>query len=203
MKLLCIGRNYAAHARELGNAVPEAPMFFLKPSTAAVPLGPDFAIPVGRGACHHETEITVRIGRRLSGAISEQAVLAAIDGIGLGLDLTLRDVQDGLKQKGHPWEVAKAFDGAAPLGPFLDPVDFTNLQDIHFTLDVNGTRRQTGHSADMITGIVAMIRYAVTMFTLEPGDVVMTGTPEGVAALQSGDVLTLALGDQVWTTQVR
>lgn len=203
MKLLCIGRNYAAHARELGNAVPETPMFFLKPSTAAVPLGPDFAIPRGRGACHHETEITVRIGRRLSGPVSEQDVLAAIDGIGLGLDLTLRDVQDGLKQKGHPWEVAKAFDGAAPLGPFLDPAGFPDLQDIRFTLDVNGARRQTGHSADMITGIVAMIRHAVMIFTLEPGDVVMTGTPEGVAALTSGDLLTLTLGDQAWTTRVR
>lgn len=203
MKLLCIGRNYAAHARELGNAVPETPMFFLKPSTAVAPLGPDFAIPAGRGACHHETEITVRIGRRLSGAVSEAEVLAAIDGIGLGLDLTLREVQDVLKQKGHPWEVAKAFDGAAPLGPFLDPAGFPDLQDIHFTLDVNGARRQTGHSADMITGIVAMIRHAVTHFTLEPGDVVMTGTPEGVAALQPGDVLTLTLGDQAWTTRVR
>ena len=203
MKVLCIGRNYAAHARELGNAVPASPMFFLKPATAVVPLGPDFAIPRGRGACHHETEITVRIGRRLQGEVSEQDVLAAIDGIGLGLDLTLREVQDGLKQKGHPWEVAKAFDGAAPMGPFLDPAGFPDLQDIHFSLDVNGLRRQTGHSADMITGIVAMIRQAVMIFTLEPGDVVMTGTPEGVAALQAGDVLTLTLGDQVWTTRVR
>lgn len=203
MKLLCIGRNYAAHARELGNAVPEAPMFFLKPSTAVVPLGPDFAIPAGRGRCHHETEITVRVGRRLSGAVREQDVRDAIDGIGLGLDLTLRDVQDVLKAKGHPWEVAKAFDGSAPLSPFLDPVGFPDLQDIRFALDVNGVRRQTGHSADMSTGIVAMIQAAAAIFTLEPGDVVMTGTPAGVAALQSGDALTLTLGEQAWTTRVR
>lgn len=202
-KVVCVGRNYAAHARELGNAVPETPMLFLKPATALVPLGPDFAIPAGRGACHHETEITVLIGHTLSGVVSADEARAAIAGLGLGLDLTLREVQDVLKQKGHPWEVAKAFDGAAPMGPFLDPAGFPDLDGITLGLTVNGAQRQFGNSADMITGILPLLQFIATIFTLQPGDIVMTGTPEGVAALRSGDQLVLSLDDQSWSTQVR
>lgn len=202
-KVVCVGRNYAAHARELGNAVPETPMLFLKPATALAPLGPDFAIPAGRGECHHETEITVLIGTTLRGEASEAAARAAIAGIGVGLDLTLRDVQSALKQKGHPWEVAKAFDGAAPMGPFLDPAGFPDLAAIRVGLSVNGEVRQDGVSADMITGILPLLRFIATIFTLQPGDIVMTGTPEGVAALRGGDALTLRLDDHAWTTRVR
>lgn len=190
-KIVCVGRNYAAHARELGNAVPETPILFLKPATAAVPLTDGIELPRGRGECHHETEITVLIGHRLKDA-SEAECHLAIAGIGLGLDLTLRDVQNELKKKGHPWEIAKAFDGAAPLSAFLRPQGVV-LDDLHFTLHVNGALRQAGHSADMITGILPLLAYISTIFTLEPGDVVMTGTPEGVAALQPGDVLVLAM----------
>lgn len=202
-KVVCVGRNYAAHARELGNVVPETPMLFLKPATALVPLGPDFAIPAGRGECHHETEITVLVGSTLSGVVSEAEARAAIAGIGIGLDLTLRDVQNALKQKGHPWEVAKAFDGAAPMGPFLDPAGHADLAAITLALTVNGELRQSGSSADMVTGIVPLLQFIATIFTLQPGDIVMTGTPEGVAALQSGDALAVGLDDRVWTTRVR
>lgn len=202
-KVVCVGRNYAAHARELGNAVPETPMLFLKPATALAPLGPDFAIPAGRGECHHETEISVLIGATLSGEVSEGEVRAAIAGIGVGLDLTLRDVQNVLKQKGHPWEVAKAFDGAAPMGPFLDPAGFPDLAAIRVALRVNDEVRQDGSSADMITGILPLLRFIATLFTLQPGDIVMTGTPEGVAALCSGDRLTLRLDGHSWSTRVR
>jgi 2-keto-4-pentenoate hydratase/2-oxohepta-3-ene-1,7-dioic acid hydratase in catechol pathway len=190
-KIVCVGRNYAAHARELGNAVPETPILFMKPATAAVPLVGGFAIPAGRGECHHEAELTVLIGRTLRHA-SEAECHAAIAGIGLGLDLTLRDVQNELKKKGHPWEVAKAFDGAAPLSAFLRP-DGIALDDLRFTLTVNGALRQSGHSADMITPVLPLLAYISTIFTLAPGDVVMTGTPEGVAALQPGDVLALEM----------
>lgn len=190
-KIVCVGRNYAAHARELGNEVPEAPILFLKPSTAMAPLAEAFSIPAGRGECHHETEITLLIGKRLHHA-SEAECHAGIAGIGLGLDLTLRDLQNELKKKGHPWEVAKAFDGAAPLSGFLRPDGFV-LDDIHFSLSVNGETRQRGHSADMITPILPLLAYISRIFTLEPGDVVMTGTPEGVAALRTGDVLMLEM----------
>lgn len=190
-KVVCVGRNYAAHARELGNAVPETPILFLKPATAVVPLVEGVAIPAGRGECHHETEITLLIGRTLRNA-GVADCHAAIAGVGLGLDLTLRDLQNELKKKGHPWEVAKAFDGAAPLSGFLRPEGF-NLEDIRFSLAVNGEVRQRGHSADMITPILPLLAYISTIFTLEPGDVVMTGTPEGVAALRSGDALVLEM----------
>lgn len=190
-KIVCVGRNYAAHARELGNAVPDAPILFMKPATAAVPLVRGFAIPASRGECHHETEITILIGHTLKHA-SEAECHAGIAGIGLGLDLTLRDLQNELKKKGHPWEVAKAFDGAAPLSAFLRPEGIV-LNDIRFTLKVNGELRQRGHSADMITPVLALLAHISTVFTLEPGDVVMTGTPEGVAALQPGDALVLEM----------
>lgn len=202
-KVVCVGRNYAAHARELGNAVPEAPILFLKPATALVPLEPAFAIPSGRGSCHHETEISLLIGSTLTGQVSEAEARAAIAGMTLGLDLTLRDVQNQLKQQGHPWEVAKAFDGAAPMGSFAPLPAATDLSDLSFTLTVNGALRQQGHSADMITGVLALLQFIATIFTLQPGDVVMTGTPEGVAALSIGDELVLASGGQSWVTRVR
>lgn len=192
-KVVCVGRNYAAHARELNNPVPETPILFLKPRTAIVPMAPAFAIPAGRGECHHETEIALLIGQPLTNA-SEAEALDAIVGIGLGLDLTLRDVQNELKAKGHPWEVAKAFDGACPLSPFQAPAAFPDLADIRFSLLVNGVERQAGHSADMITPMLKLLSYISTIFTLEPGDVVLTGTPAGVAALKSGDELELKLG---------
>lgn len=191
-KVVCVGRNYAAHARELGNAVPEAPILFMKPATSLLPLEQPFALPLGRGDCHHETEVTVLIGQRLRNA-DEAACRAAIAGIGLGLDLTLRDLQNELKKNGHPWEVAKAFDGAAPLSAFLRPQGIA-LDDIRFTLQVNGQLRQRGHSADMITPVLPLLAYISRLFTLEPGDVVMTGTPEGVAALRAGDALALEMG---------
>lgn len=202
-KVVCVGRNYAAHARELGNAVSETPMLFHKPTTALVPLLDGFAIPSGRGECHHETEITLLIGETLSGEVGVEQAHAAIAGIGLGLDLTLRDVQNTLKKSGHPWEVAKSFDGSAPVGTFLAPSLFPDLSDIRFMLTVNDLPRQSGHSADMITGIVPLLQFIATIFTLQPGDLVMTGTPEGVAALQAGDRLTLALANrQTLTTHV-
>ncbi len=202
-KVVCVGRNYAAHAKELGNAVPETPMLFMKPATALVPLQSGFTIPAGRGECHHETEISVLIGQTLQGEVTSEQIKAAVVGFTLGLDLTLRDVQQQLKQQGHPWEVAKAFDGAAPMGTFLPASSFTDWDDICFDLRVNGQQRQCGCSADMITSIDALLRYTAQIFTLQPGDIVMTGTPEGVATLQQGDALTLTLSNHSWQTQVR
>ncbi|RZU47618.1 2-keto-4-pentenoate hydratase/2-oxohepta-3-ene-1,7-dioic acid hydratase in catechol pathway [Fluviicoccus keumensis] len=191
-KAVCVGRNYAAHARELGNAVPDAPILFLKPRTAIVPLSPSFAIPAGRGSCHHETEIAVLIGHTAKG-LTVEAVPGVIAGYGLALDLTLRDLQNELKKQGYPWEVAKAFDGACPLSPFLSPEAFGAVETAGLALSVNGAPRQNGLTRDMMTGIYELVAYISHIFTLEPGDVVLTGTPEGVAALASGDVLELTL----------
>lgn len=191
-KAVCVGRNYAAHARELGNAVPEAPILFMKPAAALTTLEAGFSLPQGRGECHHETEICVLIGQRLKAA-GESECRAAIAGVTLGLDLTLRELQNELKKKGLPWEIAKAFDGAAPLAAFLKPDDAPDLANASFTLTVNGERRQQGCSTDMITPVLPLLAYISHHFTLEPGDVVMTGTPEGVAALHPGDQLVLEM----------
>lgn len=189
-KVVCVGRNYAAHARELGNEVPEAPILFLKPSTSIVPLEPSFSIPEGRGGCHHEAEICVLIGKTLKNVSADEA-RAGIAGLGMGLDLTLRDIQNELKKKGHPWEIAKAFDGAAPIGGFVSAEHFGDLANAAFELKINGETRQKGNSEDMITPIIDLIEFISRIFTLQPGDVIMTGTPEGVAALKSGDVIEM------------
>lgn len=194
-KAVCVGRNYAAHARELGNAVPEAPILFLKPRTAIVPLSPSFTIPQSRGSCHHETEIAVLIGQTAKD-LTVDAVPAVIAGYGLALDLTLRDLQNDLKKQGYPWEVAKAFDGACPLSPFISPETLGDVTTAELALTVNGESRQRGRTQDMITGIHELVAYISRIFTLEPGDVVLTGTPEGVAALASGDKLELTLANR-------
>lgn len=193
-KFVCVGRNYAAHAQELNNPIPSAPILFIKPTDAAVPMTPSFSVPVTRGEVHHELEIAILIGERLSNA-NEEDVMAAISGVGLGLDLTLRTVQDGLKTKGHPWEVAKAFDGACPITPFIDASKVRDWRNINLTLLRNGQVQQKGNSADMLFSIIPLIAHISTIFSLNPGDVIMTGTPAGVGPLEPGDQLELQLED--------
>ncbi len=197
-KVVCVGRNYAEHAKELNNPVPAEPILFIKPRTALVPMEQPVAVPRGQGACHFETEMAVLIGAALKDADEAQA-RAAIAGLGLGLDLTLRDVQDGLKAKGLPWEKAKAFDGACPLSVFVAPDRVANLQDVRIRLLVNGGTRQDGNTADMLTPVLPLLCYMSTYFTLEPGDVVMTGTPRGVGPLVAGDKLQVVLGEDLLT----
>ena len=193
-KAVCVGRNYAQHAKELNNPVPEQPLLFLKPSTSLTALSPAFSVPADAD-CHHELELALLIGAPLRQASAAQAQ-AAIVGIGLGLDLTLRDRQQALKTAGHPWELAKAFDGALPLSPFIQPAALPGLADLQFSLSVNGERRQHGEARDMITPAIPLLVYLTRYFTLLPGDVVMTGTPAGVAALRPGDRLQLELAGQ-------
>jgi 2-keto-4-pentenoate hydratase/2-oxohepta-3-ene-1,7-dioic acid hydratase in catechol pathway len=200
-KAVCVGRNYAAHAKELGNVVPDAPILFLKPSTAIVPLSPSFSIPSDRGSCHHETEIAVLIGQTIS-KIDVKDAPAAILGYGLALDLTLRDLQNQLKKQAYPWEVAKAFDGACPLSPFMKPEQLGDVYHTEFALTVNGEPRQLGFTKDMITPVYELIAYISQIFTLEAGDIVLTGTPEGVAALVTGDQLVLSVVGQRFETIV-
>lgn len=194
-KVVCVGRNYAEHARELNNPVPDAPILFLKPATAIQSLDQPIAWPAEFGSCHHELEVSILIGKRASRIHAAEAE-SYIAGVGLGLDLTLRDLQNQLKAKGHPWELAKAFDGSCPLGPFVAPAQFSDLSHIALELKINGETRQKGNTSDMLTPIAGLLAYISRYFTLEPGDVVMTGTPAGVGPLKSGDGLTLLLADR-------
>lgn|SRR5690606_13485130 len=192
-KVVCVGRNYAEHARELNNPVPSEPLLFIKPATSVVPLAEPIALPKGRGAVHYETEIALLIGAPLSGLVSAEQASDAVAGIGLALDLTLRELQDQLKSKGHPWERAKAFDGACPLSAFVPTASAPALNDLPLQLHVNGELRQDGNSSEMITPITALLQHIAGVFTLQPGDVVLTGTPAGVGVLQPGDHLQLSI----------
>lgn len=193
-KIVCVGRNYAEHARELGNEVPDSPLLFMKGANALCTLHEPLALPEGQGEVHHEVEMVVMIGKPLSRETDLDKIRYSIAAYGIGLDLTLRDVQTRLKEKGQPWERAKAFDGACPLSPFV-PADKLPKDNIHFTLDINGQRQQTGDTRDMLNPIVPLIAHMSSQFTLRPGDVVLTGTPKGVGPLESGQTLSLELED--------
>ncbi|ROQ24346.1 fumarylacetoacetate hydrolase family protein [Gallaecimonas pentaromativorans] len=201
-KVVCVGRNYAEHAKELGNAVPERPLLFMKPATALVPAEGGFSIDESRGQVHYECELAVLVGKPLTKASAAEAA-DAIAGFGLALDLTLRDLQSELKEKGHPWELAKAFDGSCVVTSLVGPEGFDDLGAVHYQFFQNGELRQDGHSSQMITPITELLALISTTFTLEPGDLVLTGTPKGVGVLQKGDTLRLVLEDKLdVTTQV-
>jgi len=185
-KVVCVGRNFVAHAHELGNEVPGEPLLFMKPAAAMVSLDGPIQVSQDLGELHHEAEIAVLVGSALTAADAGQ-VQAAIAGIGLGLDLTLRELQSRLKKKGHPWERAKAFDGSCPLSRFVPIQDFASLTGIELRFSVNGELRQQGSSAQMIFDIVALLVEISGVFSLDPGDVVLTGTPAGVGPLYDGD----------------
>ena len=191
-KIVCVGRNYLQHIKELENEVPSEPVLFIKPSTALSPLNKAVVLPNGLGACHNELEVSVLIKATLCKA-SIQDVEAAIWGVGVGLDLTLRDVQSSLKQRGHPWERAKAFDSSCPMSQFVNKDKVESLSDLDFSLTVNNKIRQQGNSQDMLFPIVKVLVDISNTFTLLPGDIVMTGTPQGVAALSTGDQLIIEL----------
>jgi len=193
-KVACVGRNYAAHAKELNNPIPSEPIIFIKPESCVVYLGHPFRIPADD--CHFEAEIAILIGSKLAGA-SEREAGRAVVGLGLALDLTKRDLQATLKENGHPWERAKCFDGACPLSEFVPRSKFTSLTDIKFSLHINDELRQEGTSADMLNPIVSLISHISHQFTLKPGDVVLTGTPQGVGRLFPGDRLRLTLGNEL------
>lgn len=192
-KVVCIGRNYAEHAKELDNPVPTEPLLFIKPGSCVVPSEGGFKIPTARGSVHYETEIAVLLGKPLSTQPSEEEVLDAISGYAPALDLTLRDVQSKLKEKGLPWEIAKSFDGACVIAPFVAASTYSDLTDIPVRLTLNGEVRQDGNSSLMLNPIVPMIQYMAACFSLQAGDVIMTGTPVGVGPLNPGDELVLEL----------
>lgn len=195
-KAVCVGRNYAAHAKELNNAVPSNPILFHKPANAVCALSPSFSIPNGQGEVHHELEIAVLISTTLSQA-NESECRSAIAGLGLALDLTLRDVQTELKSNGQPWEMAKSFDNSCPITDFISINQNFDLANISIQLERNGAIQQQGNSKDMLFPIVPLISYISKYFTLNPGDIVLTGTPAGVGPLVIGDSLKLKLADQL------
>lgn len=188
MKIICIGRNYASHIAELQNERPGEPVVFLKPDTAVLPKDFPFVIPEFSNDVQHEVELLVRINRA-GKYIDAKFAHKYYDEIGLGIDFTARDVQQGLKEKGLPWEKAKAFDGSAVIGDFLSKKIFSSQETITFELTNNGTTVQRGNSANMLWKIDEIIAYVSRFFTLKTGDIIFTGTPEGVAKVSPGDVL--------------
>lgn len=193
-KVVCVGRNYAEHARELNNPLSEQPLLFIKPASAVVALSPLIKLPDNKGPVHYESEMALLIGSPLTRATPAQAQ-AAIVGVGLALDLTLRTLQSELKQLGQPWEKAKAFDGACPLSPFVPISAVADLNNLEIRLRINGELRQQGNSGEMLTPMIPLLSYISEYFTLQPGDVVLTGTPAGVGPLVKDDQLELTLGN--------
>lgn len=194
-KLICVGQNYARHAAEMGSEVPSQPVLFLKPSTALVGHGGRVLLPRQSAEVHHELELVVAIGRGGKN-IAETDALNHVDGYGIGLDMTARDLQSAAKAKGHPWAVAKGFDTFAPLGPLVKAHEIQDPQNLTLTLQVNGEVRQTVHTRDMVFSVAALISYSSSIFTLMPGDLIFTGTAEGVGPVQDGDRME-ASGDRL------
>lgn len=188
MKILCIGRNYVDHAKELNNPVPKEPVFFLKPDTALLTRNKPFFYPDFSNNIHFETEVVVKINR-LGKNIEERFAHKYYEEIGLGIDFTARDRQDNCKTKGLPWEIAKAFDGSAAIGEFVAKSSLPESKAWNFHLDVNGERRQSGSTADMLFSIDQIIAYLSQFFTLRTGDYIYTGTPAGVGPIKIGDYL--------------
>ena len=195
MKMVCIGRNYLAHVKELDNDLPTEPLFFMKPDTALLPEGEPFVYPDFSSQIHYETELVLRICRT-GKDIDEKDAPYYYDAITVGIDFTARDLQNQCKAKGHPWEKAKAFDGSAVIGKFKSVKDLDNLDDIAFGMKLNGEWRQQGHSRDMIFGFEKLISHVSRFVTLKEGDFVFTGTPQGVGEVQRGDVLELVLENE-------
>ena len=189
MKLICIGRNYSNHIAELQNEKPTEPVVFLKPDTAILLKKQPFFIPDFSKNVQHEVEVLVKINR-VGKYIAPEFAHKYFDQIGLGIDFTARDLQQTLKQKGLPWEKAKAFDGSAVVGKWVSKRQFENLNDISFRLKKNDTVVQSGNTKDMLWNIDAIISYVSRFFTLKIGDIIFTGTPSGVGPVQANDILS-------------
>ena len=187
MKILCIGRNYAEHAKELNNAVPDSPVVFSKPQTALITNGKPFFLPDFSSDMHYEGELVLRICRN-GKHIQEAFAHRYYDEIGFGIDFTARDLQAKLKAKGLPWELAKAFDGSAILGDFV-PKSSLDMTNINFQTHKNNVLVQDGHTRDLVFSFDFLISFLSGYFTLQQGDLIYTGTPAGVGPVQRGDLL--------------
>ena len=189
MKIFCIGRNYAEHAKELNNPVPTGePLIFMKPNTALLVNNKPIYYPDYTKDLHYEGEIVLRICKN-GRSVEPEFASRYYDAVAFGIDFTARDIQDRLKSKGHPWEIAKGFDRSAPLSKFIPLEELSNPQDIHFQLKKNGEVVQDGHTRDLIFTFDSLICHISKYFTLHKGDMIFTGTPAGVGPVQIGDSL--------------
>ena len=191
-KVVCIGRNYAEHIKELGNQTPDKPVIFIKPASAILPSGGTIVIPNYSDDCHHEIELAVLIGKSAKNVTAAEAP-GYVSGYAVALDLTLRDVQSAQKSKGLPWEIAKAFDTSCPISDFVLAGQVPDPQKLQLKLTVSGEVRQDGNTRDMMRSIAELIAAASSYFTLEEGDILLTGTPSGVGRIASGDQLEASI----------
>ena len=194
MKVICIGRNYLDHAKEMNAPVPSSPVFFLKPDTSVVTRNRPFFYPDFSKEIHYECELVVKICK-VGKNISEKFAGSYFDEIGIGLDFTARDLQDECKKKGLPWVISKGFDNAAPIGKFINKSNFPDLGNIGFHLELNGETVQKGNSSDMIFSFEKLISYVSRFITLKMGDLIFTGTPVGVGPVKIGDRLEAFIED--------
>jgi len=188
MKIIAIGRNYAEHIEELKNEKSAVPVVFLKPDTALLKNNTPFYHPPFSKNIHHEVELVLKVSKE-GKFIKKEFANRYFDEIGIGIDFTARDLQQQCKEKGLPWEIAKAFNGSAPIGSFLPVSEFKDFQDINFHLDVNGQLRQKGNTSMMLFDFGVIIEYISQFFTLKKGDLIFTGTPAGVDRVNIGDKL--------------
>jgi acylpyruvate hydrolase len=194
MKIICIGRNYHEHAKELNNPVPAKPVFFMKPDSALVIRNRPFFYPDFSNDIHHELEVVIKIDR-LGRSIEQKYASRYFSQIGLGIDFTARDLQAECKKNGLPWEIAKGFDYSAPVSKFVPVANFKDIHNLNFHLDINGKRVQTGNTSEMIFSFENIISYVSQFVTLKTGDLIYTGTPAGVGPVKLGDKLTAYLED--------
>ena len=194
MKIICIGRNYAEHAKELGNEIPENPVIFMKPDTAILKKGSDFYIPEFSDDVHYELEVVLKISKG-GKYIQEDKASNYFDEIGLGIDFTARDLQSKLKEKGLPWELAKGFDGSAVVSEFYKKSDF-DMRNLSFSLMENKEKVQDGNTSMMIFSPEKIIAFVSQYFTLKTGDLIFTGTPQGVGKVEENDILQAFLEDE-------
>ncbi|WHF51616.1 fumarylacetoacetate hydrolase family protein [Chryseobacterium gotjawalense] len=194
MKIICIGRNYADHAKELGNEIPESPVIFMKPDTAVLKKGSDFYIPEFSNDIHYELEVVLKISKG-GKYVQEENAGKHYDEIALGIDFTARDLQSQLKAKGLPWELAKGFDGSAVLSDFYKKEDF-DLNNLNFSLNKNKEKVQDGNTSMMIFSPEKIIAFVSQYFTLRVGDLIFTGTPKGVGKVSENDILEAFLEDR-------
>ncbi|XP_013398238.1 acylpyruvase FAHD1, mitochondrial [Lingula anatina] len=198
-KIVAVGRNYAEHAKELGNALPTEPLLFLKPTTAYITEGQAIKVPITCTSLHHEVELGIVIGEK-GADISESDAMKYVLGYTLALDMTDRAKQEELKKKGQPWSVCKGFDTSCPVSSFIPKEKIPDPQNIRLWLKVNEEMKQDGNTKDMIFTIPHLISFISSKFTLEPGDLILTGTPSGVGPVQAGDVIEAGVGDIIKVT---
>lgn len=195
MKIFCVGLNYADHVREFGGQIPTEPVIFSKPETALLKNNEPFYYPDFSKEIDYETELVIKINKE-GKYIDPKFAHKYYDEVALGIDFTARDLQKALKSKGHPWEIAKGFNGSAPISNFVPVSTFENAQNLNFHLHINGKQAQQGNTSDMIFNIDILISYLSKFFLLKKGDLVFTGTPVGVGPVQVGDRLEAFLENE-------